>query len=82
MLGLLGRGVLALADSVEESVDWQLNVVAGWKVVKCELRDVIFTLAVIELRLRFLSISIILILPAGPFSISCRVLWADLQLLS
>jgi hypothetical protein len=41
MLGLLGRGVLALADSVEESVDWQLNVVAGWKVVNCELRDVI-----------------------------------------
>jgi len=38
----MGKRLWARWSRVEESVDRKLNIVAGSKVAKCELRDVIY----------------------------------------
>jgi hypothetical protein len=39
----MGRRVYAKWGGAGENVDRELNIVAGWKVAECALRDVMFT---------------------------------------
>jgi hypothetical protein len=43
--GLMGRRVYAKWGGAGENVDRELNIVAGWKVAECALRDVISSVA-------------------------------------